>query len=260
MTQLERNIFHKTRELLEKKVIEYNQLHFITKDPIQIPHKFSKPEDIEISGFLTATIAWGQRKSIIYNSLKLVSLMGNSPHEFILNFEAKKLKPFENFCHRTFNSDDTIFFLNSLQNIYRNHNGLKGVFENSFSRNSSIFDTLKNFRLIFLRTEHLKRSEKHLSSVEKGSAAKRLNMFLRWMVRKDKHGVDFGLWTSIPASALYIPLDVHSGNIARKLGLLIRKQDDWRAVEELTQILRTFDPIDPVKYDFALFGMGVNND
>jgi len=252
------NLISQTRKLLDIKALEYNQPEFIKNDPIQIPHLFTKPEDIEISGFLTATIAWGQRVTIINNAKKLINLMDNAPHQFICQFESKDLKRFEHFCHRTFNYDDTLFFMQALQQIYSSKQGLKAIFEESYSKNKSIYRCLTDFRAQFLVSEHLSRSEKHISSVEKGSSAKRLNMFLRWMVRNDGCGVDFGIWKGIPASALYIPLDLHTGNVARKLGLLTRKQNDWQAVEELTNILRTFDPTDPVKYDFALFGMGIN--
>ena len=243
-------------KLLNEKFIEFNREEFIKTDPIQIPKLFTQKEDIEISGFLTATIAWGNRKMIINNSYKLLNLMDNAPLDFILNANEKDFLRFKNFTHRTFNGTDAVFFMKSLANIYRNHGGLEKIFVENFNKHNNLKDTIIDFRKIFLSTAHEKRSEKHIANVEKKSAAKRINMFLRWMVRKDNLGVDFGLW-NIPASELMMPLDVHSGNVSRKLGLLTRKQNDWIAVEELTQNLRLFDKNDPVKYDFALFGMGV---
>jgi len=244
------------QELLDEKFNEFNRQEFIETDPIQIPKLFAKKNNIEISGFLAATIAWGNRKMIIRNSHRLIELMDNNPHDFIVNHEDKDLHIFDNFVHRTFNGEDCKFFIKSLKNIYLNHNGLENIFVESFKKHNNIKESLADFRKIFFELEHLHRTEKHLANVEKGSAAKRVNMFLRWMVRKDKHGVDFGIW-DIPTSELMMPLDVHSGNVSRKLGLLNRKQNDWKAVAELTENLKQFDSNDPVKYDFALFGMGV---
>ena len=241
--------------LLDEAVIRYNQLDFIENDPIQIPHRFTRKEDIEIAGFLAAAISWGQRKTIINNAKRLIDLMDNSPYDFVM--EGKDFETVTRFIHRTFNGVDCEFFLRSLRNIYKNHDGLERVFTDGFQDNKSIFEALKYFRSVFLEIPHEKRTEKHLSDVASNSSAKRLNMFLRWMVRKDEQEVDFGLWQDIPASALMLPLDVHTGDVSRALGLLERKQNDWRAVEEITGILRTFDAGDPVKYDFALFGMGI---
>lgn len=245
------------KDFLEESYLKYNNLSFIENDPVCIPHQFSKKEDIEIAAFLSATIAWGNRKSIITNATKLMNWMDNSPHEFILNHSKQELKPFEKFVHRTFNGADCIFFINSLKNIYQNHDGLETCFKND-SHSSNLKHNIINFRTIFLETRHPARSEKHLSNPEKKSSAKRLCMFLRWMVRHDKKGVDFGIWKSIAAKNLCLPLDVHTGNISRKLGLLNRKQNDWQSVEEITQVLKQFDNNDPVKYDFALFGLGVD--
>ena len=244
------------QELLYEKFNEFNRQEFIETDPIQIPKLFAEKNNIEISGFLAATIAWGNRKMIIRNSHRLIELMDNNPHDFIINHEDKDLHIFDSFVHRTFNGEDCKFFIKSLKNIYLNHNGLENIFIDSFKKHNNIKESLADFRKIFFELEHLHRTEKHLANVEKGSAAKRVNMFLRWMVRKDKHGVDFGIW-DIPTSELMMPLDVHSGNVSRKLGLLNRKQNDWKAVAELTENLKQFDSNDPVKYDFALFGMGV---
>jgi uncharacterized protein (TIGR02757 family) len=183
--------------------------------------------------------------------------MNNDPIGFLLNTPEGEWGIFQDFKHRTFNGPDCFYFLKSLKNIYQNHGGLEQVFTDGFRNGHTIFNALIHFRKVFFELEHERRTEKHVSDVEKGAAAKRLNMFLRWMVRSDKAGVDFGLWKQIPVSALMLPLDVHTGNVARKLGLLTRTQNDWRAVEEITVRLREFDPEDPIKYDFALFGLGV---
>lgn len=247
------------KEFLDEKYFHYNTKDFIENDPVSIPHLFTKKEDREIAGFLAATIAWGNRKSIINNSLKLMNWMDHEPHEFILNHSKKELKPFEKFVHRTFNGDDCIFFLRSLKNLYINHGGLEGAFAiASKKKENSLVHNIDKFRNLFLEADHLKRSEKHISNPLQKSSAKRLCMYLRWMVRQDKKGVDFGIWKNISPSQLCLPLDVHTGNVSRSLGLLIRKQNDWQAVEEITSILRTMDPKDPVKYDFALFGLGVD--
>lgn len=245
------------KELLEEKYLQFNTTAFIETDPISIPHQFSKKEDIEISALLVATIAWGQRVSIINNGNKLMRLMNDEPHDFILNFSKKDAQRFEAFVHRTFNATDCIFFLNSLKNIYKKHNGLEAAFsKNSNASEKDIKNAIVNFRTLFLEPPHLSRSEKHISNPMAKSSAKRLCMFLRWMVRKDKRGVDFGLWNSISPSQLCLPLDLHTGNVSRKLGLLTRTQNDWQAVEEITSVLRTFDKKDPIRYDFSLFGLG----
>jgi len=245
------------KEFLDIKSEEYNNTSFIENDPIQIPHKFKKKEDIEISGFLTASIAWGNRKSIVNSSKRMMELMDNDPHQFIINHTDNDLKNLLGFVHRTFNGYDFIQFVKSLKNIYCNHGGLEMVFFNNMKDNS-LHNSIHQLKNIFFEEEHLKRTRKHISDPCKGSAAKRINMFLRWMVRKDDKGVDFGIWNSINQKYLSCPLDVHSGNIARKLGILKRKQNDHQAVLELDNSLRKFDESDPVKYDFALFGIGVN--
>lgn len=243
---------------LEEKTALYNQPSFIESDPISIPHRFSKKEDIEIAGFFAAIIAWGQRKTILKNASRLMEWMDNAPHDFILNFKDEDLKPFTQFVHRTFNGDDCLAFLHALQGIYREQGGLENAFYSSFKNTEAQPAAgLANFKNLFFSYEHLPRSEKHISNPLKGSAAKRLNMYLRWMVRSDNKGVDFGIWKKLSPSHLFIPLDVHSGNVSRKLGLLKRTQNDWRAVTELTEKLKEFDGKDPVKYDFALFGLGV---
>ncbi len=245
-------------ELLEEKSRLYNNPTFISSDPISIPHQFSEKEDIEIAGFLAATLAWGQRVTIINKSRELVQRMDNSPSDFICHASAKDLSLFSNFVHRTFQGEDCMYFILALQKIYALHGGLETVFTNGYLQNRSIKESIGNFKDVFFGLEHLPRTRKHVPDPMNGSAAKRLNMYLRWMVRSDRNGVDFGIWKAISSSDLLCPLDLHSGKIARKLGLLERKHDDWQAVEELTANLRIFDPLDPIKYDFALFGTGVN--
>lgn len=246
------------KDILDTYQQKYNNPDFIYSDPISIPHQFTKKEDIEISGFLSATLAWGNRKAIIKSARQLISWMDNSPHDFIKNANDKELEPFYNFKYRTFNGTDCVHFLKSLQNIYKNQGGLESAFTKGYNSNRSIKDAIYSFRELFFTPVHEKRTEKHVANPYKNSAAKRLNMFLRWMVRHDKNGVDFGIWETIKPSHLMIPLDIHTGTIAREFGILKRKQDDWKAVEELMQILREFDSDDPVKYDYALFGLGVN--
>ena len=236
---------------LDEAVEKYNHSTFIEDDPIQIPHQFEKKEDIEIIGFIVATIAWGNRKSIIQNAERLVDIMENQPHEFILAYESD---PHLNFVHRTFNRLDLDFFFRSLQNIYTYHGGLEKVFVKELPTKQRIH----HFRNVFLDVEHLPRSEKHIANPMSGSTAKRINMFLRWMIRKDKKGVDFGLWKHHKTNELYVPLDVHTATSARALGLINRKSNDWKALEELMSNLRTFDPEDPCKYDFAIFGLSAN--
>ena len=243
------------KDFLDEKVLQYNNFDFIESDPIQIPHLYSLKEDIEIAGFLSATIAWGNRKMIINNSKKLMEIMGNSPYDFVMNYSEDNLGSLDNFVHRTFNSLDAKTFMKALQNIYKNHNGLEAVFSKNQEENS-MQKSIHEFKKIFFEIEHLQRTQKHISDPLNNSAAKRINMFLRWMVRNDNK-VDFGIWNTISTSKLSCPLDVHSGNVARKLGLLKRKQNDGKALAELDLSLRKLDKNDPVKYDFALFGLGV---
>lgn len=243
------------KEFLDEKVQKYNTLDFISSDPIQIPHQFSKKEDIEITGFLAATIAWGNRKMIINNATKMVQLMDNAPHEFVMNHSEEDLSNFDGFVHRTFNAEDFKFFVKSLQNIYTNHQGLEATLHPKQEDNYKL--AIHHFKKLFFEIPHLSRTLKHVSDPGKGSASKRINMFLRWMVRDNTSGVDFGIWKTHSPANLHCPLDVHTGNIARKLQILKRKQNDWKAIEELDVILREFDKNDPVKYDYALFGLGV---
>lgn len=241
---------------LDEKVVQYNHPSFLESDPIQIPHRFTKKEDIEISAFLTATIAWGNRKSIIANAQKMMSLLEEAPYDFIMNHQVDDLARFDTFVHRTFNGQDASFFIKSLKNIYTNHKGLETAFK-AHIQNNSMQPAISGFKETFFEIPHPKRTTKHVSNPLNGSAAKRINMFLRWMVRDDSTGVDFGIWRSISPASLSCPLDVHSGNVARKLKLLKRKQNDAKALAELDTTLRALDPLDPVKYDFALFGLGV---
>ncbi|MEB8329222.1 TIGR02757 family protein [Flavobacteriaceae bacterium KMM 6897] len=244
------------KEFLDTKVAQYNHPEFLTSDPIQIPHLFTLKEDIEISGFLTATIAWGNRKSIIANAHKLMELMDQAPYDFIKNHQQDDLKRLQHFVHRTFNGEDLVHFVKSLNHIYQNRGGLQSVFTTDLDK-KSIQPSISKFKEVFFEIPHPLRTTKHVSDPLKGSAAKRINMYLRWMVRDNTTGVDFGLWKNIPTGILSCPLDVHSGNVARKLGLLKRKQNDAKALAELDHSLRKLDPKDPVKYDFALFGLGV---
>lgn len=239
-------------EFLEEKVELYNMPNFIESDPIQIPHLFTQKEDIEIAGFLAATIAWGNRKMIVKNARRMIEMMGNSPYDFVMSHSDDDLERLTDFVHRTFNGHDFVGFVKGLKNIYSKYESL----ENTFNRYDDLQLSIHHFKKDFFDGTHLLRTEKHISDPLKGSAAKRINMYLRWMVRDDKK-VDFGIWKSISPAQLSCPLDVHSGNVARKLGLLTRKQNDSKALTELNTSLKAFDPNDPVKYDFALFGLGV---
>jgi uncharacterized protein (TIGR02757 family) len=244
------------KEFLDEKVVQYNSPAFIELDPVQIPHSYTRKEDIEISGFLSAVISWGNRASILKNAKRMLAFMGNSPYDFILNHNESQLKKMDGFVHRTFNSDDLLSFVEGLNHLYKKKDGLEGIFVR-YQTSESLQPAIHELKREFFTLPHLERSRKHLPDPMSGSAAKRMNMFLRWMIRKDDKGVDFGLWKLIPPSILSCPLDVHSGNVARKLGLLTRRQNDAKAVTELDTRLREMDSGDPVRYDFALFGLGV---
>ncbi|MFV8336562.1 TIGR02757 family protein [Flavobacterium sp. RSP29] len=244
------------KSFLDEKVIQYNTLEFIESDPVQIPHLFSQKEDIEIAGFLSATIAWGNRKMILKNSHKMMDLMGNAPYDFVMSHSENDLERLETFVHRTFNGQDFASFIRSLKNIYENHNGLESVYAKN-QELKTMQKSISEFKKTFFEIPHQPRTQKHISDPLNNSAAKRINMYLRWMVREDTKGVDLGIWKSISPASLSCPLDVHSGNVARKLGLLTRKQNDGKALAELDLKLREFDASDPVKYDFALFGLGI---
>lgn len=247
------------KELLDDKVELYNRPSFIELDPISIPHQFTKKQDIEIAGFLAATIAWGNRKMILRNANRMMELLDHSPYEFIMNSSDDEFQMIERFVHRTFNSTDLLYFLKAIKHIYKNRDGLEVIFK-TYQTNDSLQPAIHEFHKIFFELPHEKKTERHVSDPFKGSAAKKLNMYLRWMVRRDNRGVDFGIWKSISPSILSCPLDIHSGNVARSLGLIGRKQNDSKAVAELDKVLRSFDREDPVKYDFALFGLGVNEE
>lgn len=245
------------KDFMDEQVRHFNTPDFIPNDPVCIPHLFTTREDREISGFMTALIAWGQRPAILKNARALMQRMDNAPAAFILNHQPAERKAFRDFVHRTFQGTDTGYLLKALQLCYRHSSGLEGMFTRAFHETQEIGASITLVRQQLLSFSAPGRFAKHLADPSRNSAAKRINMFLRWMVRKDQAGVDFGLWKEIPPSALCCPLDIHSGRIARQLGLLDRKQDDWKAVNELTERLRLLDPDDPVKYDFALFGTGV---
>jgi uncharacterized protein (TIGR02757 family) len=246
------------KQFLEEKYLQYDSPSFIESDPISIPHRFTAATDREIAGFLTATLAWGRRDLILRSSRILIEAMGNSPYEFIMSASDQDMKRFSGFVHRTFNGRDCIYFMKGLKEIYSKHKSMEDVIVEGMDKERILRSGISSLRNIFFSLQHESRTEKHFSDIMSGAAGKRLNMFLRWMVRRDNRGVDFGIWKRINPSELFIPLDLHSGNTARSLGLLKRKLNDWKAVEELTDVLREFDPIDPVKYDFALFGLGVN--
>ena len=249
---------HLLKEFLGEKYFLYHQKKFIETDPICIPHQFTKKQDIEIAAFLAATIAWGNRQSIIKNATKLMQFMDFTPHSFVTHATAKDVKVFSKFVHRTFNGEDCMFFIQSLKHLYKNNESLEVIFSKGIKPSD---ETIKNgivsFREEFFSIRHPARTQKHVSNPVKNSSSKRLCMFLRWMVRTNKAGVDFGIWKTIKPSQLCLPLDLHTGNVSRKLGLLKRTQNDWQAVEEVTTLLRQLDNKDPVKYDFALFGLGI---
>jgi len=253
-------LFTELKEFLEEKYLKFNTPSFIDNDPVSIPHRFSSRADIEIAGFLAATIAWGRRDLILKSGAKLMGLMQNAPYDFIINADEQDIEQLAGFVYRTFNGHDCMAFIYGLRHIYTRYNSIEDVIVEGIKTHGSLSFGLSHFRKMFFSVAHLKRTEKHIADVAAGSAGKRLFLFLRWMVRKDNRGVDFGIWNKITSAELFIPLDLHSGNIARKTGLLTRKQNDFKAVEELTAELCKFDPIDPVKYDFALFGLGVNEE
>ncbi len=243
------------QQFFDEKAAEYNQPAFIKDDPVCIPHLFTKKADIEIAGLFAAVFAWGNRTTIINKSKELMQLMGHAPHDFCLNHTAADLKNLEGFKHRTFNTTDLLYFIEFLQSHYSKHTSLEQAF---LKGDGTIESSLVHFHNYFFSLEHIPlRTKKHVATPFKGSTCKRLNMYLRWMVRKDKKGVDFGIWKKIAPANLICPIDLHVARVARRFGLLERKQIDWQAAIELTSYLRTLDPLDPVKYDFALFGLGV---
>lgn len=244
------------KAFLDEKTRQYQEPGFLKTDPIQIPHGFVQKEDIEVSGFLTATIAWGNRLSIIRSARQMMELMDQAPYDFVMNASEADFSRLEGFVHRTFNALDLKCFLLGLRHLYLEYGGMESVFTR-YASPDGLQEAIPRVRTHFFEPPHPKRSEKHFSDPSRGSAAKRINMFLRWMVRPAGTGVDFGIWKGLKPAQLSCPLDVHSGKVARSLGLLKRKQNDARAVAELDAALRKLDPGDPVKYDFALFGLGV---
>lgn len=248
----------KVKALLDDRVEKYNNPGFIPNDPVSIPHRFTKKQDIEISGFFASILAWGQRKTIINNCLKLMQLMDNAPHDFICHHQEQDLKRFLGFKHRTFNDTDLLYLLFFFQQYYLQHESLETAFTGELNQIKTQKVRLEHFHnTVFSLEEAPHRTRKHIATPVRKSACKRLNMYLRWMVRKDTNGVDFGIWDNMPMSELVCPCDVHVERVARRLGLIKRKGMDWQTAEELTDHLRTFDPTDPVKYDYALFGLGI---
>ena len=243
------------KKFLDKKVDLYNQPSFIKDDPVSIPHLFTKKQDIEIAGFFASVFAWGNRTTIINKSKELLSRMDNAPHQFVLQHSASDLKRLKGFKHRTFNEDDLFYFIDFFHRHYKKNDSLESAFFSS--KEMDVERGLNYFKNYFFSSDHLRRTEKHVSSPVQKSTCKRLNMFLRWMDRNDKKGVDFGIWKSISPSQLICPVDVHVARVSRNLGFITRKQTDWQTAIELTSTLRGLDKQDPVKYDFALFGMGV---
>jgi uncharacterized protein (TIGR02757 family) len=244
--------------LLDSKYAQHNDNSFIAGDPISIPHRFNKKQDIEIAAFFASILAWGQRITIINNTSKLMNWMDNAPHDFLLNHQKEDLKRFDGFVHRTFNDTDLLYFIHVLSEHYKNSDSLETLFISSHDFSQSQEQRLNTFYTNFFQYDwHPLRTHKHIASPAKKSACKRLNMFLRWMVRKDNNGVDFGIWNQIPVEDLICPLDVHVDRVARHLGLITRKQSDWLTAVELTENLKAFDASDPVKYDYALFGLGL---
>ena len=245
-------------DLLEGLHDRYNNEEFIEADPISVPHSFCTPGDREIAGFLASAIAWGNRKAIVKSAHRMMRYMDNAPYDFVVNASDAELLHLQSYVHRTFNGSDFQDFVRGMRHIISGWGSIGGFFEQRYAECQDMRVVLSDFRKEFHSAEHDRHSEKHLSSIDKGAACKRLCMYLRWMVRRDDRGVDFGLWSKIPMSALYMPLDIHTGRMGRGMGLLSRKQDDWKAVEELTATLREFAADDPVRYDYALFGVGIS--
>ncbi len=247
------------REFLEEKAAAFNCPAFVAEDPVSVPHRYHRLEDVEIAGFLAATIAWGSRRTILRNSHRLMDKLGDSPYDFVMHASPGQVDRLE-FIHRTFLSEDLRTFVYGLRHVYLAYGNLRSLFER-YAAPETLQPAISRFRSEFFRLPHARRSEKHISDPAKGSAAKRLNMMLRWFVRHDNRGVDLGIWNgTLQAAQLSCPLDVHSGQVARSLGILSRKQNDAAAVRELDAVLRTLDPADPVKYDFALFGLGISRE
>ncbi len=254
-----KNMQNDVKTFLEKKVAQYNQPQFIAADPVSIPHRFSKKQDIEIAAFFAAIFAWGNRTTIIAKSNELMTLLHNSPHQFILHHSAEDLKSLLYFKHRTFNTTDLLYFIHFLKHHYTSHTSLETAFVPNAGSPVIIEKALNYFFGYFFSLDAApERTKKHIAAPFKGSTCKRLNMFLRWMVRRDNKGVDFGIWKQIKPADLICPVDVHVARVARKFGLITRPQTDWLTAVELTENLKKWDSTDPVKYDFALFSLGVD--
>ena len=248
------------RELLERLHDRYNNESFIEADPISVPHSFTRPVDREIAGFLAATIAWGNRRAIVQSAHRMMRYMDNAPEDFVRNATEADMEYLRTYVHRTFNGIDFQDFVRGLRHIITEWGSVGNYFETRYEEHGDLRPVFSDFRRDFFAAEHDAHCEKHLSSIDKGAACKRLCMYLRWFVRHDDRGVDFGMWRRIPMSALYMPLDIHTGRMGRNLGLLNRKQSDWKAVEELTASLRELHADDPVRYDYSLFGLGISGD
>lgn len=248
------------RELLERLHDRYNNESFIEADPISVPHSFTRPVDREIAGFLAATIAWGNRRAIVQSAHRMMRYMDNAPEDFVRNATETDMEYLRTYVHRTFNGVDFQDFVRGLRHIITEWGSVGNYFETRYEEHGDLRPVFSDFRRDFFAAEHDAHCEKHLSSIDKGAACKRLCMYLRWFVRHDDRGVDFGMWKRIPMSALYMPLDIHTGRMGRNLGLLNRKQSDWKAVEELTASLRELHADDPVRYDYSLFGLGISGD
>ena len=248
------------RDLLERLHDRYNNESFIEADPISVPHSFTRPVDREIAGFLAATIAWGNRRAIVQSAHRMMRYMDNAPEDFVRNATEADMEYLRTYVHRTFNGVDFQDFVRGLRHIITKWGSVGNYFETRYEEHGDLRPVFSDFRRDFFAAQHDQHCEKHLSSIDKGAACKRLCMYLRWFVRHDDRGVDFGMWRRIPMSALYMPLDIHTGRMGRNLGLLSRKQSDWKAVEELTASLRELHSDDPVRYDYSLFGLGISGD
>lgn len=245
------------RDLLDELHDKYNTPDFIEADPISVPHSFSDPVDREVAGFLAATIAWGNRRAIVQSAHRMIRYMDNAPADFVRNASDGDMAYLASFVHRTFNGVDFQDFVRGLRHIIEGWGSVGGYFEQRYEATEDVRIVISDFRKEFFSVEHDRHAEKHLSSIDKGAACKRIAMYMRWFVRRDNRGVDFGQWSRIPMSALYLPLDLHTGRMGRAMGLLTRKQDDWKAVEEITASLRDFSADDPTRYDYSLFGAGI---
>ncbi|MBQ3246731.1 MAG: TIGR02757 family protein [Alistipes sp.] len=246
------------RDLLETLHDRYNRPEFIENDPISVPHSFSSRDDREVAGLFASTIAWGNRKAIVKSAHRMMQYMDYAPADFVRNASERELSMLESYVHRTFNGRDFIDFVRGARGMCERFGGIGNFVEERYVATGSMAQVLSEFRREFFTCDHDSHCEKHLSSIDKGAACKRLNMYFRWFVRHDERGVDFGEWRRVPMSALYLPLDVHTGNMGRALGLLRRRQSDWKATVEITESLREFDANDPVRFDFSLFGAGID--